>query len=228
VRDLANATVALRPSGDWTETELLLKAGEGGSWQSSFDGHPLAPSSATMLARLIADAATLGLRITPYVVVRAKQAWIADEQAMIRACVEVAGRCVLNVEPGVKYWDGPNDPTFIRNYLRGVQVDPAALEVCMIPRSNQVVELGGAACIQAWTDPALVGSASWECYGMAAGGAGPGSLLVSEALPRLDGWGVPPGGSYRIPVVQRDERDRWASADHCAAGMQLWHLDGNL
>jgi hypothetical protein len=228
VEDLARATFALLPRGTWDEVELLIKAGEGGSWQSNFDAHPLALSGPFALTQLVAEGRAVGLRITPYVVVRARSAWIADEQRQIRQCVAAAGRCVLNVEPGTPYYNGPNDPRFIRGvYLAGIGVPADAIEVCMIPRAGQVNELGGRPCIEAWTDPTLVGAASWECYGLAAWIPGPTSLLVDEAIARLDGWGVPQELRYRIPVVQRDERDRWAQTIWCAQGMAVWYLDGN-
>jgi hypothetical protein len=164
IEQLAARVLDLLPTGVWDELELLMKAGEGGTWQSAFDPHPLALSGSWTLANHIADARSIGVRITPYVVVRGRPAWLADEQAQIRACVTVAGRCVLNVEPGAPYYNGPNDPTYIRGYLRGIAVPADALEVCAIPRATQVAELGGVACIQAWTDPQFVGSASWETY----------------------------------------------------------------
>src|SRR5205085_10860127 len=70
------------------------------------------------------------------------------------------------------YYNGPNDPGFIWGYLGGMGVPASALEVCLIPRFTQVAELGGIACLQAWTDPALVGRASFETYGLAAPGEG--------------------------------------------------------
>lgn len=227
INDLARATLDLGPTGEWDEVELLLKAGEGGSWQSAFDPHPLAISGPDKLATLRSAGPMVGITITPYVVVRGRQSWLADEQAMIRACVQVAGRCVLNVEPGSQYWNGSTNPAYIKAYLQGCGVPASTLEVCTIPRATQVAELGGVACLQAWTDPSLVGSASWETYGISAPGSGANSLQVDAAIPRLDGWGVPPGPQYRIPVVQRDERDRWAETTWCAYGMQVWFIDGN-
>lgn len=227
IEDLAAATYALLPPGVWDEVELLMKAGEGGSWQSAFDPHPLAISGAATLLAHVQQARPFGLRISPYIVVRARPAWAPGEQAMIRACVGVAGRCNLNVEPGAQYYNGPNDPAYIREYIAGAGVPADTLEVTLIPRAGQVAELGGAACIQAWTDPSLVGSASWETYGITAGVSGASSLLVNEAIPRLDGWGVPPEPQYRIPIPQRDERLRWADTPWCAYGMQVWFQDGN-
>lgn len=227
VEDLAGAVFGLLPAGVWDEIELLIKAGEGGTWQAAFDSHPLAPSGPFSLTQTVAQGKALGLRITPYVVVRGRPSWAPLEQHMIRECVYAADRCVLNVEPGAAYWNGPNDPAYIRGYLRKAGVPASTLEVCMIPRFTQVAELGGMACLQAWTDPALVGGASWETYGISAGVSGPTSLLVDEAIPRLDGWGVPRDPRFRIPVVQRDERDRWASTIWCAQGMQVWNLDTN-
>jgi hypothetical protein len=228
IGDLCLATLALVPAGQWDEVELLLKAGEGGSWQSNFDGHHLALNGPTNLASHIAVAKVAGVKISPYVVVRGRAPWIADEQAMIRQCAATAGRCILNVEPGAPYWNGANDPGFIRAYLAGCNVPGGSLEVCLIPRQTQVNELGGAACIQAWTDPALVDGASWETYGLAAPLPGPSSLRVDWAIPRLDAWGVPQELRYRIPVCQRDERDVWVPTIWAAAGLQVWHLDGNI
>ena len=79
----------------------------------------------------------------------------------------------------------------------------------MIPRQAQVDELGGPACLQAWTDPALVGRASWETYDASAGGIGSTSLRPDVAIPRLDRWGIAPGPEYRICVVQRSRIDDW-------------------
>jgi hypothetical protein len=191
---------SLVPPGVWDEVELLVKAGEGGSWQSAFDPNPLAISSATDLAQMIEMAAQYGVRVSPYIVARGRPEWVEGEQRMIRDCVRIARRCNVNVEPGAPYWNGPKDPLYIRGYLAGADVPANTLEVTLIPRFTQVAELGGAACIQAWTDPTLVGSASWETYGLTAGISGPTSLLVDEAIPRLDNWGVPPEPQYRIPI----------------------------
>lgn len=227
VQQLAEAARALLPAGDWDEVELLLKAGEGGSWQSMFDSHPLAPSGAQHLATIVADGAHYGVRITPYVVVRGRTTWVGPEQDHMRTCAQVAGSVLLNVEPGAPYWNGPNDPGFIRGYIKGTGLPKEKIRVCLIPRQGQVNELGGAECIAAWTDSTLVGGASWETYGVTAGISGPSSLLVNEAIPRLDGWGVSAEPQYRIPVVQRSERHRWAETPWCAAGMEVWYLDGD-
>lgn len=227
VEQIAIAVYALLPPGVWDEVEVLLKAGEGGSWQSQFDSHPLAISGTVSLALLVADGKAHGLRISPYVVVRARPQWIVGEQTVIRHCVNAAGRCVLNVEPGTPYYNGPNDPAFIKSFYDGIGVPKETLEACLIPRAGQVAELGGAKCVYAWTSNA--GSASWECYGIVAGISGPTSLLVDEAIPRIDtfGW-APPGLQYRIPLVQRPEIGRWAPTIWAAAGLQAWHLTGDI
>jgi len=227
IGDLCLATLALVPAGQWDEVELLLKAGEGGSWQSSFDSHPLALNGPTNLASHIAVAKVAGVRITPYVVVRGRVAWMTDEQSQIRQCAATCGRCVLNVEPGAPYYNGANDPGFIRNYLAGCNVPGGALEVCLIPRQTQVNELGGGTCIQAWTHPAQIVRACWETYGLSAPPPAPRSLRVDWDIPRLDAWGVPQALRYRVPVCQRDERDIWAPTIWAAAGLQLWNLDSN-
>lgn len=210
----------------WTEVEFLMKAGEGGTWQGAFDSHPLAPRGPNDLIDYVQVARDFGMRVSPYVVVRGRREWLAAEQVMIEKCCAIAGRCNLNVEPGTPYWNGPNDPDFIRDYLRG-SGPRDALEVTLIPRLSQVNELGGRACIAAWTDPTLVGSASWECYGVSAPISGPTSLLVDEAIPRLDGWGVPADLHYRIPICQRSERARWAETIWAAGGLQIWFLDSD-
>lgn len=227
ILDILLAVRQLVVGSGWTEIEFLMKAGEGGSWQGAFDPHPLAPNGPDELLHYVEAARDFGMRVTPYVVVRGRPEWIAGEWAHIKQCVDIAGRCVLNVEPGAPYWNGRNDSPTIYGYLHGIHVPPEALEVCLIPRQTQVNELGGAACIQAWTDPAYVGSASWETYGVAAGISGPTSLLVNEAIPRLDAWGVPADPHYRIPVVQRSERAQWADTPWTAGGMQVWYLDGD-
>src|SRR5438105_4289657 len=101
--DLADGAVSLLPAGHWDEVEVLVKAGEGGSYQAEWlhptwgDPHPLAIDSPDKLGQLIAQCRPLGVRITPYVVVRFRPSWLLDEQAMIRQLVRIAGRCVLNV-----------------------------------------------------------------------------------------------------------------------------------
>lgn len=227
IQDLCQATWSLVPVGVWDEIELFMKAGEGGTWQSAFDPHPLAINGWIKLLSHIQAAEQYAVRITPYVVVRGRSEWVGPEQTLINQCVKVADRCNLNVEPGSQYWNGPNDPAYIRAYLSGIGVQASKLETTLIPRQAQVDELGGPACIQAWTDPALVGSASWETYGLSAPGPGPTSLAVSDAIPRLEGWGVPSDPRYQIPIPQRAERDRWAETQWCKAGMQIWWLDGN-
>jgi hypothetical protein len=236
--DLCVAAMALEPDGKWDEVEVLMKAGEGGSWIANYlhprwgDAHPLALDGPETLARHVADVQGLGVRISPYIVVRrtgnvAGQDWTVPEQQQIRDCVRVAGRCVLNVEPGAPYDNGPKNPSAIRAYLSGIGVPPDTLEFCSIPRYTQVAELGGVDCLLAWTDPSLVGSASWETYDATAGFSGPTSLIPSEAIPRLDKWGVAAGPQYRICVVQRSRIDAWAQSIWCAQGMQVWFMDGD-
>jgi hypothetical protein len=224
IGDVAAAVYALLPTGIWDEVELLVKAGEGGTWQAAWDPHPLALSNSADLAKLVSDAAQYHLTITPYVIVRGRAEWLPQEQAMIRACCTIANRCILNLEPGTPYWNGPNDPNFIRNnYLKPIGVPPTKLQLCAIPRLTQINELGGVPCINAWTDPTYVGSASWECYGMIAP-----LLRVDVAIPNLDKWGVTPGWQYRIPTTQRGERETWANTEWCEHGMEIWYLDGDI
>lgn len=227
--ELIDATFALVPPGvEWTDVQMLIKAGEGGSWQAQLSPAPLAVKSEDDLSDKHTVGSIYAMTVVPYVVVRGRAAWIPAEIAQIQACIRACGMCVLNVEPGAPYWNGSTSPEIIRQYLASIDAaTPAELQVAMIPRQGQVDELGGAATIAAWTDPQYVGSAAWETYGLAAGISGPTSLLVDEAIPRLDGWGVPPGDQYRIPIVQRDERERWADTDWTAAGMQVWYIFGN-
>ena len=218
----------------WDEVEFLVKAGEGGSWQQSLSWHPLHISGPASLQQWMSVGAARGIRVTPYVVVRGRgsrwpsQDWRVPEQAQIRECCRVAGRCVMNLEPSVQlYWGGPFDAAGIVEYLVDIGVAPEQLEVAAIPRQGQVTELGGAAAIEAWTATGHVSRASWECYGITAGVPGETSLLVNEAIPRLDRWSVPAAPEFRIPIVQRDERSRWADTQWTTAGMQVWYLDGN-
>jgi hypothetical protein len=229
IKDLAEVTLSLVPDPSWTKVELYLKAGEGGTWQSAWDSSPLALSGPASLEARIRQGLEHGIRIIPYVVVRGRTAWLTPEQVQIKQCADIAGRCVLNLEPGAQYWNGPNNPTYIKEtYLAPIGVSPDKLQLCAIPRLGQVVELGGPECLRAWTNPQYVGSASWETYGIVAPSPGLTSLLVSEAIPRLDQWGITPGWEYRIPCVQRGEITRWSGTDWCEHAMEVWHLDGNI
>jgi hypothetical protein len=232
VADIAAAVLALVPATQWDEIEWLVKAGEGGSYQASWlhpswgDGHALAVDSAAKLAQLIQAGQVAGIRVTPYVIVR-RGSMAGAEQAQIRELVHVAGRCVLNEEPGALYDGGPLNPSSTAAYLVGIGVDPACLELCTIPRLGQVQELGGSNTIRAWTDGC--GSASWETYGLVAPIPGPTSLRVDQAIPRVSAYGwASSGAQYRIPVVQRGELGQWAWTAWADGGLQCWHLDGDI
>jgi hypothetical protein len=232
VADIAAAVLALVPACSWDQIEWLVKAGEGGSYQASWlhpswgDGHPLAVDGAAKLGQLIQEGQQAGIRVTPYVVIR-RGTMAGAEQAMIRELVHVAGRCVLNREPGPMYDAGPFDPADDAAYLAGIGCAAACLEVCTIPRIGQVQELGGAASIRAWSDGC--GSASWETYGLVAPIPGPTSLRVDQAIPRVSAYGwAGSGQQYRIPVVQRGELGQWAWTAWADAGLQCWHLDGDI
>jgi len=227
VAQMCQDVLALTPAGQWGGSELFLKAGEGGTWQANFDSNPLALSGPIDLLGVVTQARDAGVAVIPYVNVRARPDWIAGEQLMIRQCVSIAGRCVLNIEPGASFYNGPLDPTFIRDYLAGIGVAPRGLQVCMIPRFTQVAELGGISCLQAWTDQKLVGRASWETYCLSAGGTGASSLCPDVAIPRLDGWGVPPGPQYRVPVVQNTDLANWSSTVWADGGIEVWWLCGD-
>lgn len=237
--ELCQAALDLVPSGTkWERVEVLMKAGEGGSWQAQSlhpnwgDPHPLAIDSGQSIAQRDREAQQYGCRVVPYVVIRGHgplypaQDWSAGEQAQVRACYDAVGRVIINLEPGRQYYAGPLDEAGIGAYVDGYRVPPEGLEVCAIPRTGQVHELGGSESIYAFTS--RCGSATWECYGITAPISGPTSLLVDEAIPRVTRYGwAPPGDQYRIPVVQRGEIERWAHTDWVKPGMQVWYMEGN-
>ncbi len=219
---------ALAPPGTWTH-EWLVKAGEGGTWQGTWDSHPLALDGPDKLRSLRQQGERLDppLVVTPYVVVRGRPEWNEAEWEQIAACADVADRVVLNLEPGSQYWNGPKDPTGVREqYLEPMlervrsRAPRAKLELCAIPRQWVVDELGGRESLRAWLES--VSSASWECYDAAAP-----DLDVGKSLTRVTGWGGHET-AYRIPVVQRSRIAAWADTPLCRPGFQVWHLDGDI
>lgn len=238
--DIAQACLDLVPTqvGKW-DVEWLVKAGEGGSYQSQFDSHPLAVSGPDKLAELLAAGTghSPPVWVTPYFVVRARPEWLADEIETIADCAAVTRRVVLNLEPGAPYYNGQTDPTWINeNYIgplweaiegktdggQGVE-----LEIASIPRDIQVNELGGVDCFGAWAGGAT--SFSWECYCLIPFSQPEYSLCPDIALPRTNNYvGHPRQYKFHIPIVQKDDINNWASRYHRSLGMQVWHLDGNI
>ena len=229
VADIQGAVRALRPPGSWS-LEALWKGGEGGSWQSQFDPHPLAISGPDRLAELRAAGTKLSpkLTVTPYIVLRGRPAWNDAEWAQIAACAEVAGRVVLNLEEGPAYWNGPTDAEALtREYILPLKArlpEKASLELCCIPRQWVIDALGGRDCLIAWAYACQ--SASWEAYDAVAP-----DLDVAASMGRVMSWLEPTDRMwkprYYTPLVQRSRIDAWAQTGYCKHGMQVWWIDGD-
>ena len=220
--DIARAVQALVPAS-WTDVglEWLVKAGEGGDWQSRWDTHPLAVSGPARLAELVAEGEQLGVRVVPYVVVRGRADWLGAELVQVAACARVAERVVLNLEPGAQfYFNGVPSVEWVNAYFDRLGLGSSKLELCAIPRTLAASYLGGPAVMQAWL--AHASRASWECYDAAAA-----DLSPDRALQLVEQWGAPPGPQYRIPVVQRSRVGAWCDSELAGGGMEVWHLDGD-
>lgn len=219
--DVALAIRALVPAS-WSDAglEWLVKAGEGGSWQSTWDPHPLAISGQAKLAELVNHGLQLGVEVIPYVVVRGRDEWLQAELAQIRACAAVAERVVLNLEPGASYFNGTPTVDWVNAWFGNLGLKASQLELCAIPRSWCAQQLGGPAVMQAWL--AHVSRASWECYDAAAADLAPDVAIERCASP----WGadVP---DKQVIVVQRSRIGAWCETQLAAAGMEVWHLDGD-
>ena len=231
--DIRDAVLALKPAGTWG-LEWLPKAGEGGSWQSTWDHHPLAIDGPHKLRQLYREGQRMRpkLAVTPYVVVRGGAAWQEAEWDQIAACAAVTGRVVLNLEPGGMYWLGQTDPdTLTQEYLLPLEarlagVAPRAkLHLTAIPRRWCFDELGGATTMTSWLYACY--SASFECYGDIAP-----DLRVDVAIPRAKAMlaevGVTLPARYYYPLVQRSEIARWASTSWARYGLEVWHLSGDI
>lgn len=202
------------------QLEWYLKAGEGGSWEAEWDKHPLAIGAAQDLQHRVMVMAHLGIRVVPWVVVRGRPEWAEGEYEMIRACSEIAGSCVLNLEPGRQYWVGPTDPEGVAEWIDRIGVGPESLWLTAIPRHSATAELGGPETMRAWLD--RVGGASWECYDATAP-----DLAPDLALPRVDAWDLSMSPWRRIPVIQRSRLNTWADTEFANLALQCWHLGGD-
>ncbi len=175
LQDIKNAVHVLNPfprRTTWRE-EWLVKAGEGGTWQAALgDNHQLALSGPSKLADLVQEGLTLRgkLNVIPYVVIRGRPEWDDAEHQQIVDCCQVAQRCILNLEPGAQYWDGPIDQQqlfneYINPLLDRLNISLGAnnwqLEVCMIPRQWTQDVLGGEPAWAAWVSK--VQRVSYEC-----------------------------------------------------------------
>lgn len=227
VADVAEAVRALIPAGSWAP-EWLVKAGEGGTWQARWDRHRLAVSGPEKLRELVQAGQDCGLAVTPYVVVRGRAEWREAEIEQIAQCAAAAGRVVLNLEDGLAYWNGPTDTVALRELyllpmLRRVQelAAGATVQLTVIPRAWVLDALGGPDAIREWLR--FCNGCSWECYGMAAR-----DLLVDAAVPRVRALFPDWPDCYFVPLVQRGELARWAGTEWAAAGIEVWHLDGDV
>jgi len=210
-----------------------VKAGEAGTYQATWDNHPMAIDGPARLKTLFDQGKAMNppLIVTPYVIVRGRAEWNTAEWDQIARCAAVTGRVVLNLEPGEAYWNGPTRLIELQSWYLGplrarlqALAPTARVELCAIPRQWVIDELGGVATLGAWLSAAQ--SASWECYDAIAP-----DLDVAKAISRVDGWaaqtGLTRGRHYRIPLVQRSRIQAWANTEYAADGMQVWHLDGD-
>lgn len=229
--NIRDAVQAIAPAGSWG-LAWYPKAGEGGTWQSAWDGHPLAIDGPDKLRALVREGRRLRprLNVVPYVVVRGRADWNEAEWEQIAACAREAGEVVLNLEPGSAYWAGPTDAAELtaeyilplKARLAGIK---AKLRLAAIPRAWVFDALGGAATMVAWLY--ACDSASWECYGMVAD-----DLLVDRAIPRvramLAAVGVQLPARYYSPIVQRGEIGTWVGTPWARYSLEVWHLDGDI
>lgn len=244
VAEIAQAVRSLKPKDYHATPEWLVKAGEFGSWQSTWDNSRFAvdgPQKITDLHNQTIEAA--GVRTTPYVVLRSNESFgpLTTEWEFIYQCAQATPHhwVVCNLEPGLLYWNGPVDlPSLDDHYIGpmweylkqrcqddGWDVSAIHLEVTCIPRQGVINQLGGDEVMRHWLQG--MNSASWECYGIIAPGESPDSLTVDAAIPRVDAWAPDTRGRWRIPLVQRDEVQTWYRERWARYGMQVWHLDGN-
>lgn len=208
----------------------LPKAGEGGSWQSTWDSHPLALDGFGRLTDMVREGNAMGLGIVPYVVVRGRPEWNDAEHKQIAEIAVATRHVVLNLECGDWYWNGPTNPDVLRaEYLEPLRNrikdafggDPAwryvKLEVTAIPRQWVVNELGGQEALVAWAKYAK--AMSWECYDAIADDLG-----VADSLYRVSQWLPGKSASFRIPLVQKSRIPVWAPY---FPTLEVWHLDGD-
>ena len=233
IRDAVLALRPLTPTGRarWS-LEWAVKAGEGGTWQSAFDPHPMSLHGADHLGHLVRLGRELRppLRVTPYVNVRGRAEWNEAEWDQIVDCARAARRVILNVEPGDQFWNGPTD----QGELQEVYTDPlserlrreapgAWVEVAMVPLPGFVARLGGVGCLAAWMS--LANHASWECYEQINQ-----DLAPDQSIPRVRGWaaetGWGQGARYEFPIVDPVAVGKWANSTYGRYGLGVWHLDG--
>ncbi len=229
--DILAAIKALVPNGNYA-LEWLVKAGEGGTYQATWDSSPLAIDGPAKIKSLCDEGAALGLTVTPYFVIRGKPEWIPAEITQIAAAAGAAGRLVLNLEPGNQYWDGPTDaPTLTTTYLAPLKAAILAaspdcvIEVAGIPRQWCVDTLGVANTLDAWA--IFANRMAWECYDSEAP-----DLDVAASMDRVRVWLAPVGSAqgegYHIPIVQRSRIGAWAGTPYASAGVEVWCLDSDI
>lgn len=213
---------AIRGLCPWPDADLewYIKAGEGGSWEAEWDEHPLALGGPQDLINRRDVLAHLGVRVVPWVVVRGRPEWAEGEYNVIRACAGISGACVLNLEPGPSYWNGPTEPGLIAEWIDRIGLTPEQLWLTAIPRHSAVAELGGPQAMAAWLE--RVGGASWECYDATASDLNP-----DLALPRVGAWDSTDNPWKRIPIVQRSRIGAWADSAWTDLALQVWHLGGD-
>ena len=212
--------------GRHEECDWIVKAGEAGTWQATWDMSPLAPSDPDRLKWLWSEGQALRpkLHVVPYVVLRGRPEWREAEIQQIADC-SYCERVILNLEPGEAYWNGPTDPAGINDFMMSVReavTNFNDIELAVIPRLSAIQALGGLETFHTWLNWA--DAVSWECYGKIAP-----DLHIEKAMRRIHEWfpGNPYqwGPEYRIPIIEAAEiSDGWLDIFYTDGGIQIWHL----
>lgn len=210
------------------QVEWYPKAGEGGSWQARYL-HPTWGDSSSLaidgIAR-IRDMQDIGkayrIPVIPYVVIRGRNEWNEQEWTQIAQIGRACGRVILNLEPGVEYWNGPTDVQGVSRWWDNLRArtGDAVLEVACIPRASVARAFGGTNVMAEWIRRA--DRFTWECYDAIASDLGP------ESLKLVKDWYPDAGPEKLIPIVQRNRIRAWSGLPQSGYGMQVWHLDGNI
>lgn len=190
--------------------QWIVKAGEGGAYQTQFDPSPLAIKSAGHLAQVKGIMAGYGVDVQPYLNVRGT--WMNVELEQFKAVYDAVGFVIVHLEPGQYYYDpNVNQAQYVAELWN--RIPGEGMELVSIPRTNSYLDL------KLWSG---VGHyAAWETYGDVAA-----DLEPNVALPRVD-YGK--GPAYQIPIVQRSMLNRMGDWQHWIKGygFQVWYIDGD-
>lgn len=200
--DIARAIQDLNPYAGPTNLEWWVKVGEGGSWQATWDPHPMCPGSVEEMVTLVYQMSQHGIRVVPWVVLRGRPEWSEGEYEMIRACAAATGSCALNLENGPEYWNGPTDAGQVGEWIDRIGVASSALWLTAIPRQSVVNELGGNETMAMWLSK--VSGASWECLV-------PETRVLTTSLDWVELGGLTVGQEIIGFDEQLGERPGWLS-----------------